>query len=56
MNCPNCRTRRMVQIGVTLKGARVTLTSCSACELRWWDEEGDRVGLSHVFALAGPDR
>ena len=56
MDCPSCRTRQVVRIGVTLKGSAMTLTSCSACDLRWWEQDGDVVGLQQVFALAAPDR
>ena len=56
MDCPSCRTRQVVQIGVTLRGAPLTLTACSACDLRWWERDGTVVGLQQVFALAAPDR
>ena len=56
MDCPSCRTRKVVRIGVTLKGASVTLSSCSACDLRWWEQDGSVVGLTQVFAMAGPER
>jgi hypothetical protein len=28
--------------------------SCSHCETRWWDEEGERVALHHVLRMADP--
>jgi hypothetical protein len=56
MYCPSCHTRRVVRIGVTLKGSSVTLSSCSACDLRWWEQDGSPVGLQQVFAMAGPER
>jgi hypothetical protein len=41
---------------VTLKGSSVTLSSCSACDLRWWEQDGSPVGLQQVFTMAGPER
>jgi hypothetical protein len=46
----------VVRIGVTLKGAPVTLLSCSACELRWWEQDGMVIGLRQVCAMAAPER
>ena len=54
MICPSCRTRTIVRIGVNLKGSCLTLSSCSACELHWWDQDGEPVSLPSVFAMAGP--
>ena len=52
MTCPNCRGSRLVEIDITLKERNVTMHSCSACDTRWWDREGERVGLPHVLELA----
>jgi hypothetical protein len=41
-----------VEIDITLKERQVTMHSCSKCETRWWDTEGERVGLPHVLDLA----
>jgi hypothetical protein len=46
----------VVRIGVTLKGSSIALLSCSACDVRWWEQDGNVVGLRQVFAMAGPDR
>jgi hypothetical protein len=56
MYCPNCRTRRVVRIGVTLNGSSLTLSACSACDVRWWDEEGEIVDIARVYEMAGPAR
>jgi hypothetical protein len=56
MACPVCRDKQMVEIKLTLKGQRVTMHSCSHCETRWWDSDGELVPLRNVFALASPQR
>ncbi len=52
MNCPKCRARRVIEIGVTLAGRSVILHSCSACDTRWWDDQGQRLQLRDVLDLA----
>jgi hypothetical protein len=56
MSCPVCRDKRLVEIHVTLKGSRVTMHSCSHCETRWWDTDGQQVPLKGVFQLAAPQK
>ena len=56
MICPVCRSARMVEIAVTLRGAKVTMHSCSKCDTRWWDNDGERVALDGVFSLAAPQK
>jgi len=50
--CPNCRGSRLVESDITLRERTITMHSCSRCETRWWDREGEPVGLSHVLELA----
>ena len=52
MTCPNCRVARLVQIGMVLKDRVVTMHSCSRCDTRWWDSDGEKVGLPNVLELA----
>jgi len=52
MTCPNCRGGRLVQVGLTLKERKVTMHSCSRCDTRWWDSDGQQVGLTDVLELA----
>ena len=52
MTCPNCRNARLVQIGLTLKERNVTMHSCSRCDTRWWDSDGELVALTNVLELA----
>jgi hypothetical protein len=41
-----------VQIGLTLKERNVTMHSCSRCDTRWWDADGQQLGLTNVLELA----
>ena len=52
MSCPNCRQGHLVEIGLTLQESQVTMRSCSKCDTRWWDRDGDAVGLNAVLDLA----
>jgi len=56
MRCPNCRNARLVEIDLTLKDRRVTMHACSRCDVRWWDDGGERVGLHQVLELAAVRR
>ncbi|MDP8937348.1 MAG: zf-TFIIB domain-containing protein [Actinomycetota bacterium] len=51
MVCPNCRSARLVEIAMNLSAHRVTLHSCPSCEGRWWDREGETIGLRSVLDL-----
>ena len=51
MTCPICRRHRLVEIRVDLGDAEVTLHSCSACDARWWDRDGEPLSLADVLAL-----
>jgi hypothetical protein len=44
----------MVEIGVTLKERQVVMHSCSRCDTRWWDSEGELLPLANVLDLATP--
>jgi len=41
-----------VQVGLTLKERSVTMHSCSRCDTRWWDSDGEQVGLTDVLEMA----
>jgi hypothetical protein len=45
-----------VEIGLNLRGSRVTMHSCSKCDTRWWDTDGEKVALTTVFDLAAPQK
>jgi hypothetical protein len=46
----------MVAISLAVAGERVTLRSCSACDLRWWEGYHGKLPLSHLLDLAGRER
>jgi hypothetical protein len=52
MACPTCRARSLVEIGMNLGDNRITLHSCSKCDTRWWDQDGSKVPVDGVLALA----
>lgn len=55
MRCPTCRGGDLTEIRLQLRGNSITMHSCSRCETRWWDQEGERVALHHVLAMVTPD-
>jgi hypothetical protein len=46
----------MVEIALSVAGERVTMKSCSACDLRWWEGYRGRVPLSDLLDLAAKER
>ena len=52
MKCPQCRISRLVIIDVSLHGEPVRMHSCSRCDLRWWEHDGERIALEGVLELA----
>ncbi len=54
MRCPTCRVAAVSEISLKLKGSRVTMHSCSRCDTRWWDQDGQPVPLNDVVELATP--
>jgi hypothetical protein len=56
MDCPVCRTPRMMEVSVNLRGRQVSMFACSACETRWWESEGDKIPVENVYELAGKTR
>jgi hypothetical protein len=52
VQCPVCRDARLVEISLNMRGSRVTLRSCSRCDNRWWDEDGELVPVDSVLDLA----
>lgn len=51
MTCPTCRSTALVEIGLNVRDAVVTMHSCPVCENRWWDKGGQRVSLPFVLEL-----
>lgn len=56
MQCPQCRDGKLVEISLRLAERQVIMRSCSHCETRWWDGDGERLGLGGVLQLAGSAR
>jgi transcriptional regulator NrdR family protein len=56
MHCPRCRKARLVEITLTVQGASVRMRSCSTCDTRWWDREGEAIDLAGVLDLATVQR
>ena len=56
MKCPRCRLSRLVVIEVSLQGSEVCMYSCSRCDTRWWERDGERVPLETVLELAAATR
>ena len=52
MLCPLCRIARLVSITMTLNDRELTMHSCSRCETKWWDCDGENVGLKKVLETA----
>ena len=46
----------MVEISLSVAGERVTLKSCSACDLRWWEGYQGKLPLADVLARAARER
>ena len=51
MSCPTCRNGNLVHIGLEISSSMVTMHSCSVCETRWWDQDGQVIGLGNVLGL-----
>jgi len=56
MLCPTCRKHHVISIEVTIGEHCVTMRSCSHCDTRWWEQEGERVDLPRVLDLAATNR
>jgi len=56
MACPVCRTKQIVEIGINLGDSAVTLHSCSKCETRWWERDGEPVEVNGVLSLTAGRR
>lgn len=56
MKCPKCNASRLVEVGLTIAQRKVTMKSCSFCDTRWWDSEGESLALPRVLELAAAGR
>lgn len=48
MDCQACGNE-LVEIGLTVDGHRITMTSCSECDTRSWHRDGEYVELEGVL-------
>ncbi|MEO7837551.1 MAG: hypothetical protein ABIS21_07930 [Acidimicrobiales bacterium] len=52
MTCARCKVAQVVEIAVTIGERPVRMRSCSHCDTRWWDSEGENLSLPGVVELA----
>lgn len=48
-SCPRCSSS-LVEIRLDQAGRAVTMRSCSTCDSRWWQQDGQDVALDAVLA------
>jgi transcriptional regulator NrdR family protein len=53
MKCPSCRTRELVVINMKVADERISLRTCSSCDLRYWEGLDGQLPLDSVLALVG---
>jgi hypothetical protein len=46
----------MVEITLAVAGERVTLKSCSTCDLRWWEGYEGKLPLANLLEMAARER
>ena len=56
MICPLCRIARLVTFAMNVNERRLNMHSCARCETRWWDRDGENVGLASVLRTAAAPR
>ena len=54
MTCPTCRVVDVSEIRLNIRDRRLTMHACVRCEARWWDHDGEPVGLDQVLGLVSP--
>jgi transcription elongation factor Elf1 len=52
MTCPLCSIANLVTISMKMNERELTLHSCGRCETKWWEADGENVGLSSVLQAA----
>jgi hypothetical protein len=51
--CPDCGAADFIQIRLSLPdGSDIHFCSCHRCETRWWNQDGQSLGLDEVLELA----
>jgi hypothetical protein len=51
--CPDCGASEMVSVRLVVAESPVEFSSCNACESRWWECDGEMLGLDSVLDLVG---
>lgn len=46
--CPRC-TSSLVEIRLDQAGLAMVMRSCSTCDTRWWERDGESVGFDAVL-------
>ncbi len=52
MPCPTCRNKQLVEITLQAGVKSLIMRSCSNCETKWWESEGQQVALENVLSVA----
>jgi uncharacterized protein (DUF983 family) len=55
-HCPRCHAGRLVEIALNVAERKVRMRSCSRCDTRWWDADGEGTPLPAVLELAAARR
>ncbi len=51
--CPRCRSTDVTAITIDLRAERdMNFYSCRTCEEKWWERDGERIGLTEVVELS----
>lgn len=50
-SCPSCGSGETLKVEMALAGTSVSFTSCSSCEWKGWEREGESLPLGHVLDL-----
>jgi len=53
--CATCDSP-LVEITIDVDGAPLTMSSCSACDMRSWRHDGDAVDLPEVLDRVAPTK
>jgi hypothetical protein len=51
LRCPSCGSAETIRVAITLAGSSTSFTSCSDCEWKGWEREGEILPLGSVLAL-----
>jgi hypothetical protein len=49
--CPACGSRETFRVSMTLAGSPTSFMSCTVCEWKGWEREGEHLALNSVLAL-----